>query len=514
MVSLRNLTRASGVFILCFLILGAVAKNARAQNPRVLTLEESIAIALEKSYDMNVLEEDVISAKENLKAAKNKFRTNASLSFQLPDFTERVTEIPVANQLPVFNTTGTLRFQSELNIEQPLPTNGSIALQSLIYRRNISTLLSEENDKIKQNGSYISLSLVFKQPLFTLNSLKLGLKRGELDFERATHGIDRARAELVYSVNSEFYNLYKATRSAEIASEQVKQRQESYDIALSKYKSGLIAEVEALQLEVDLADSKNNLTVAKGSLERQKDDFKQLIGLNLDEDIAVSTAVEYKPINVDLDRAVAEALKNRPEIRERQIYYELAELNVKEVDSRSEIRGDLYAFYDLTGVSDANLPEDATIQDLFQSSWDNIKRRPRNRGVSFNVTVPLWDWGVNKAEVASAKANLRRTKLNLEETEKTIRREIRALVGRINEAQERVQILEKSREVARKSYQISLARFENGDITSQDLALVQGRLTSAEMAYLEAFIAYKLTLADLKRKTLWDFEKGRSAEDE
>ena len=71
-------------------------------------------------------------------------------------------------------------------------------------------------------------------------------------------------------------------------------------------------------------------------------------------------------------------------------------------------------------------------------------------------------------------------------------------------------MLKKSEEVAQKSYQISLHRFENGDITSQELALDQQRLTNARLAYLDAFIAYQLAVADLKRKTMYDFEEGRS----
>ena len=53
-------------------------------------------------------------------------------------------------------------------------------------------------------------------------------------------------------------------------------------------------------------------------------------------------------------------------------------------------------------------------------------------------------------------------------------------------------------------------RFENGDITSQELALEQERLAETQLAYLDAFTAFQLAVANLKRKTLWDFENNRS----
>jgi len=90
-----------------------------------------------------------------------------------------------------------------------------------------------------------------------------------------------------------------------------------------------------------------------------------------------------------------------------------------------------------------------------------------------------------------------------------VAREIRDAVYRVREAQARFEVLRKSEAVAQRSYEISLARFNNGDITSQELALDQNRLTQARQATLGAFIDYELARADLKRKTLWDFEQGR-----
>ncbi len=65
-------------------------------------------------------------------------------------------------------------------------------------------------------------------------------------------------------------------------------------------------------------------------------------------------------------------------------------------------------------------------------------------------------------------------------------------------------------ELAGKSLDISLQRFDNGDITSQELALDRDRLTQARMAYLDAFIGFQLAGADLRRQTLYDFEAGAS----
>ena len=119
---------------------------------------------------------------------------------------------------------------------------------------------------------------------------------------------------------------------------------------------------------------------------------------------------------------------------------------------------------------------------------------------------------MNKAQVASAKAALKDNELYLEEQQKQVESSIRNVVRSVEEARSRLEVLEKSQQVAQRSYDISLERFNNGEITSQDLALDNSRLTSAKMAYLSAFITYQLSIADLKRKTLWDFEYNRAIE--
>ena len=128
--------------------------------------------------------------------------------------------------------------------------------------------------------------------------------------------------------------------------------------------------------------------------------------------------------------------------------------------------------------------------------------------MNFSLTVPLWDWGRNRSEVEAANANLESSKLTKTNRMEAIKQEIRAAVRNLHSAQQRIEITKRSEELAQKSYRISLLRFENGDISSQDLALEQNRYTQARTNYLNAVIDYKQSLADLRRKTLWDYEKN------
>jgi len=483
---------------------------AAQEEPIILTLDNAIELALEKSYDARRERLILLGAQQNVTAQKGRFKTQVNLTLDSPNFQERVQAIRFPNEVPYYNTTGTLRWQSQLSITQPLPTNGSISLSSNLYQIRESVFRDELDVTEKDKRFYSSFRLIFNQPLFVPNDLKLGMERANLEHERAQREFTRTELEVVYRVTEAFFALYSATRRLEIATEEVKQQEQAYELARQKFDAGLIPEVEALQMEVDLAQSRNRLLEAEGNLSETEDRFKITAGLPLEQQVAVETDFALSQFGVDEEKAIEHGLRHRAEIRRGEIDRRLAEITVQETDARTAIRGDISAYYDLTGISDPLLDYGVSTTRLFKSSINDMRRRPKNRGITFSLRVPIWDSGVNRAEVASARARLERNELTEMENKRLVVQDIRASITRLQETRGRLDVLKRSEEVALRSFEISQARFDNGDITSQELALDRDRLTQARQNYLAAYIDYQLSVADLKRNTLYDFEKGRS----
>jgi outer membrane protein TolC len=153
---------------------------------------------------------------------------------------------------------------------------------------------------------------------------------------------------------------------------------------------------------------------------------------------------------------------------------------------------------------------EGSIRELFESSFDNFIDRPPNRGITFSLSYPIFDWGRGVERVQQEMADLRAIELSHENWRVTIVREVRQIVRSVEEAKNRLRIHEKNQQVSQRSYEISRMRFENGDLTSQELAVEQERLAESRLTYLNAFITYQMAVADLKRKTLWDFKNNRS----
>lgn len=476
-----------------------------ASARQVLTLQDAIDIALEKSYDMKSLRLSMVQAEQRLIAARNSFKTNVSMSIDAPRWSESVSAIQIPDALPIYNNTGSMAFSGGLTIKQPLPTDGSLSLTSQFKKTKSNTYLADSNTNLKRSDFLSSLTLTLTQPLFTINRIQLDLKNAELNYENADRTKIRRQLDIIYDVSESFYSLCQYFRNFEIAREDVNQQAKTTTTAKQKFEAGLIAEVQYLQMEVDLAEANDRLVSAEASLRRQMDAFKQLIGLEAKDDITVETDFQYTHFDIDLPKAIEEGLRNRSEIRENEIAIEQLKLTIRETAAENNIRGDLTAYYDLTGVSDSGLSYDTGAYDLFNSSWDDLNRRPKNRGVTFTLTVPIWDWGVNNARVESARARLKDSELSLVEMKKTVERGITDVVIQVRDAENRIEISRRRQELAQRTFDISLERFTIGEITADQLAQDRTRLNNAKTAYLTAYINYQLAVANLRRTTLYDF---------
>jgi len=477
----------------------------RAQNARVLTLEESLNIALGKSYQVKQLEQSLINSRMNLQAARASFKSNGQLFFSsLPNYQQSERQTPLPGGAFAFDRQKFMNLQADLFVNQPVPTtDGVFSLVGSLQRfQQYGTFEEFGVDPITGLPFSVTrtdpkdysptLRLQFRQPLFTYNRLKTGYKRADLNLENTVQTYSRSQLDIIYNVTTGFYNLFRAQQQLEIDRAQVQQSENAHRLAKLKQQAGLFPELEVLRLEVEVANARNTLTNSEANLQRIEDNFKLQIGLPIEESVQGNTEVTYRPIAVALEKALSEALQRRTELRSDEISVQLSEISVRETDAASEVRGELFLSYGIFNRREK-------FRDAFQD-FSNDRR------ATFELTMPLWDWGKNGAEVQAAQASLESNRLTKQNRLDLIKQEIRDAVRSLQSSQQRLEISRRSEELAEKSYKISLLKFENGDLSSQDLALEQNRLTQAKTNSLNAIIDYKQALADLRRKTLWDFE--------
>ena len=472
--------------------------TSNAQEIHLLTLEKSIEIAREKNYDIRRLKEELKIAEYNLQAATRRLKTHIGLELTAPGYTETVRQYEDSSGVS-FYPVKQLRYSGNLTVDQPLLTDGKIFIEAG------ASAIDDYRTDLRSNS--LNTRIGFRQPLdafYGYNAIKSTLKRAELAHELSNKSLKREELFLVYVVSSSYYNLLALQRRTEIALLNMERQTDAYDISKNKYEAGLIREVDALQMEVDLAEAQNNYEMAVLSQSSAINSLKETLGISLKDSVILNDELNYKVVVVDPDFAVKMAMENRLEIREREIEIELQKLNIKQQKAVGMIKSRLDAHYERIGVGQRD--KSFNFWNSFNPVYDNLIDRPANFGVSFTVSVPIFDWGENRSLVRAAQSRLKQSQLRKESEERSIETDVRSLVVGINTDLKRLQILEKSVVVAEKSFEITRQRFSDGDIDSQALALERNRLNTAHISHLEAYIKYQLSLADLLRKTFYDFQ--------
>ncbi|HKM45872.1 MAG TPA: TolC family protein [Dysgonamonadaceae bacterium] len=488
---MRKILFITALLFFCTLLL-------QSQTIHTLTLEESIEIAKEKSYSMLRLGEDLKIAEYNLKSATSRLKTNINMTISAPQYSETIESWKDTTGTTYYYPIKNLSYSSTLTINQPLPTDGNIFIQN--------SLSSGDNLTNNYRSSHLRSRIGFEQPLnsfYAYNTIQSTLKRAELDYERSNKQFKREELNLIYQVSNAYYNLLSLQESMEIAALDLERQQDAYEISKNKYAAGLIREVDALQMEIDLAEAQNNYDIAILNEVSSKNSFKELLGLDLNDSISLSSELDYQIVIIDPEKAVELALKNRLEVREQEIQIELQKLSIKQQKANSMIRGSVNAYFEKAGI---NQQSDIGFLKSIENSYQNLIDRDASYGVGLTVTIPILDWGQNKAMVRAAESRLTQFNYRKEEVEREIETEVKNLIASISSNLKRLQLLEKNVVVAEKSFEITRQRYSDGDIDSQNLALERNRLNNAYTSHLRAYINYQLSLADLTRKTFYDFQ--------
>jgi outer membrane protein TolC len=494
-----HLQRITAILLLFF----SFNITLKAQETLVmkLDLETSIKIAKNQSYTMLMLKEGLNAAQYQLKAANSSFKTHINMDITAPNYSESIVDFQDSEGMTYFSNKQ-LSYSGSLTIDQPLPTDGRLFVRSGIY----NTDDYDQDEKFMKLQTRIGLTQPI-QSLYAYNSIKSEYEKARLNYDLTSKRLKRNELDLIYRVSKAFYDLNASKEHMSITKMSMDRLSIAYEIAQNKYKAGLIREVEALQMEVDLGEAQNAYDLATVNNSTQLNVFKQVLGLPLSENIELKSNFDYDPIEIDIKIALKKALENRLELKEQQLQIDLTNIELKRIKSKGTISGDLEAYYDFVGMDKYDINK--SLGGAINGTWGTLKDRPANFGVLLKLKIPILDWGENRSRVKAVKAQIKQSVYQQEAQTVEIESQVIRTVNEVHSTLRRLELLKKNKVIAEKSFAISQNRFSNGDIDSQTLALDRERLDKTNESHLRAFIDYKLKLADLMRKTFYDFEKNQ-----
>ena len=471
-------------------LIGWLPGSSFAQE--ILTLEKALEIAY-KSNPTMIQSKSSLTQKE-LALVSQKARLKSQFSLNLTPISYNRSS-SIYDYESTYSINRTMRSNGNFKIDQPLIwTGGSLSLSEEVSWQDASN-----QSRGGTNTSFTNtLRLSLNQPIFTYNKLKVELKEMELDLQNAKLDYAIAQLSIEKTVTNEFYSVYQNYKSLITQEESYKQADTTYRYTKLMVDQGTRPRIDLLQEEVNLAAAEIALANAQTSYENAKDQFKITLGLPLDRDFMVFPKIETEtaPIKVDLDLAVKYALKQRMELRQKEINIQKGLFTLIKTKAADKFKGDINASIGLWGNS-------SNLKGTFQNPSDE-------QTISLGLSIPIFDWGARKANIRSQEIANEDQMINFEEDKKKIEVEIRQICRDIPKFRKEISIAKKRVENAEIVYKNFYNKYLLGTTSNFELQNKQKDLTDAKEAYTSAIINYQKALLDLKIQTLWDFQTNKS----
>jgi outer membrane protein len=486
-----KITKKASNIILMFFFLSAFAVSD-VVGQQVLTLEKALEYAKQESPEIKKARLSLEQSRENLIASRASLKSSFRLNLTPIEYSHNR---QYNDPLSEWYTTEHTSSYGTFSIQQPVVmTDGELILSNNLKWQDSHSNSSYSGSPFR--GFSNSLSLQFNQPIFTYNRKKLELKELEYQLENSKINYALQDLSLERTVSQSFYHVYEAQMALNTAREEYENRSKSVEIIKNKVEAGLVAKEELFQAELDLMTSRSSYQNERVDLENQKDQFKKMLGMQLDEEILVLAEVNVLPVDVDMEKAMKLAVDNRLELRQREIDIETGQFELIRTNATNEFKGSV-------SVSVGILGENEKLPRVYDKPTDN-------QNIGFSLEIPLWDWGEKKARIRAAKAAQEIREINLDDEKIDIALTIRQVHRSLKNLLTQIDIAQKNLENANLTYAINLEKYKNGDLTSMDLNLYQNQLTQKKIALTSARINYILELLNMKIQTLYDFEKGIS----
>jgi outer membrane protein, heavy metal efflux system len=305
---------------------------------------------------------------------------------------------------------------------------------------------------------------------YRIESAGYGSQSAEAAFEDAVR-------QLGFTVKDTYYRIQLAQRRLLLAEENRDRFARILDINTIRFKKGYIAEVDLIRIRLQMVDFHSQVIQSLQEAETARGDLRQLLRLSPQTMVELTTELEFRRIDPDINKLRVVALDVRPDIRARRYTYSQREADLK--------------------LAKAYRVPDVTIGGGYTAQGAQGPDNPQQWALNLGLPLPLFNrnqGGIRQAEVAvqTAQADLNKT-VNLVENEVEVayrnllqsRRLVEAYVGGVLED-------------ARATFTIVERAYERGGATILDLLDAARTSRTIQQNYIEALFNYQRHLLQLE----------------
>lgn len=462
-----------------------VAASARAQSP-ALTLEDCIARAMKRNFDLQIQGYTTAQAKEALNVANTDFdptltastRRSVTQAASTTSTLDGTTAVGPRND----NTT------ANLGVSQRIPqTNATVSLSANTSRAATNSRFSTLNPAF---GS--GLTATVSQPLLRNAGgeiAKSNIERNKLGVSIALLNYKTRVLTVIRDTENAYYNLVSSRETLRIRQNSLALAQKLLDENKAKRATGTMTDLDVLTAEVGVANARRAVIQAEQTVRNSEDSLQNLI--NVDDFNVRPGAVSFAEYNEPAPN-VAEVYKvardSSPDYLATQNQIRQTEIDLanNKTNRRPTLNLDGSLGYNST---------DRSYGDVFASLPN---RHGNNWSVGLTYNMP-WGMKADNARYRSTLAGLNSQKTRLQQLEQTLLVNVRTSVRSVETNIAAVEIASKATQLSQKQYELQKARFDAGLSTSRLVLQAQDDLEAARVNELATKVTLRTAVAELHR---------------
>ena len=320
-------------------------------------------------------------------------------------------------------------------IDTAIANNAQIGVQQLQVEA-LEVSMEETESRLRNMGN---VDIAYQTQDYYM-ATEIAPAKVEASLEMAQKALAYTKNSIAYGVEAAYYGVLKAEKNLEFAKVSLDRANTQYKNAQASFKRGTVAKLDVVSTEANLKTAEVAVKQAENGVTSAKMELCQLMGLPLTTTLTLTSELTPRTAGaIDLAAAIEKGLDT--------------DINV--------------ATAKLT-MENSKLDFDYTAYVYASQTYNYLKDEAAYKG----------------------------TVLQYDEAKKTLEKNVRNAYNNLSTTAGSMEGLNKSLDLAKESYRLSLLRYDMGMATSYDVQNAEASLRQAELGWLDAI--YNNNLANAK----------------
>lgn len=316
-------------------------------------------------------------------------------------------------------------------------------------------------------------------PIYTGGKLSGTIDQAKANYKYYLVGEQKAYNDMRETVTNSYYGMLQADNVQNLSRESVNRLEEHLKNVKAQYDVGVVAKVDVLRSEVELADAQQTLIQAENAYHIAEATLNKIVGLPMDTTLKLQDSMQYTPYENDMKYCLDYAAEHRPDL-------EQARQNVEAAKGALKVARSGYMPQVSASAS----------QNWNDTNWPGDENG--NWSVGVGVSMNIFDTGVTLSKIHGAEADLAKAEESYRDAVDSIMLEVRSTYLNLREAEKRIKTTEVAVAKAEEDYHIAQVRYMAGVGTNTDVLDAQVALTDAQNNYVQSLYDYNTSKTSLE----------------